>query len=86
MLIVFESQQVEAEGKYQESIHKIVVYIRPVTAHWLIGTSSWAREKKMEGCCAYFLDKTALLVNMFVNPWCRARFSCEIARQLFWAL
>ncbi len=32
MLIVLESQQEEAEGKYQESIHKIVVYIRSATA------------------------------------------------------
>ncbi len=61
MLIVFESQQEEAEGKYQESIHKIVVYIRPATAHWLIDASSWARWRKGKG---YFLDKTTLLVNM----------------------
>lgn len=54
MLIVFESQQEEAEGKYQESIHKIVCYIRPVTAHWLTGTSSWAREKKGKGAGPIF--------------------------------
>lgn len=83
MLIVFESQQEEAEGKYQESIHKMCLLYPAsdcplINWHFLLG-----KREKREGCWAYFLDKTALLVNMFVNPWCRVRFSCEIARQMF---
>ncbi len=61
MLIVFESQQEEAEGKYQESIHKIVVYIRPATAHWLIGASAWARWRKGKGAAAIFWTKPPYL-------------------------
>lgn len=61
MLIVFESQQEEAEGKYQESIHKIVVYIRPATAHWLIGASAWAKWRKGNGAVAIFWTKPPYL-------------------------